>query len=150
MTEEEKSNQSFDPFIWASIVYGQVYFLEILHFASRTGIHCRLFLGIMSFPKFWRNCLWWSHFLIKTWLWTWAQNFTKFHHRSFHDNILKFLHQKLWKIPGKHLQFLINEIAQLQSIVYYCILTYFSESAQKGKDVLKFQKLEKTFEKLSL
>ena len=52
MTEEEKSNQSFDPLIWASIVYGQVYFLEILHVASRTGIHCRLFLGIMSFPKF--------------------------------------------------------------------------------------------------
>ena len=49
-------------------VYGQVYglFLEILHVATRIGIHRGLFVGMISSPNISRNFLWRSHFLIKT------------------------------------------------------------------------------------
>ena len=56
----EKSIYNFDPFIWARNVYGQV--LEILHYATSIEIDPRLFQGIISSPKFWRNGLLWSHF----------------------------------------------------------------------------------------
>ena len=45
--------------------------LEVLEAATRTGIHRRCFLGdyllgTIPSPEASRNCLWWSHFLIKT------------------------------------------------------------------------------------
>ena len=50
-----------------------------------------------AFPKVSRNCRWRSHFFTKTQSYS-PQNSTKPHHRCFHEDVLKHLHWKLWKI----------------------------------------------------
>ena len=53
-----------------------------------------------AFPKVSRNCRWRSHFFTKTQSYS-PQNSTKPHHRCFHEDVLKHLHRKLWKISRK-------------------------------------------------
>ena len=63
--------------MWTSL------FLEILKFVARTRIHHKAFA---SFPKISRNCLWWSHFLIKTQGFkSTVQNSAKLCQRKFHE-----------------------------------------------------------------
>ena len=68
---------------------------------------------------------------------------------SFTDDFIRVfiqLHQKLWKIVRKTyvLEFPFERVARIQSTAYYRnILQIHSGSAQKGKDVLKFQKFQK-------
>ena len=50
------------------------------------------------------------------------------------------------KLPGKHMQFSLNDIARLQATANYWTKTSttdFSGSDHKAKDVLKFQKFKK-------
>ena len=53
------------------------------------NIHHRLFVGISSYLKISRNCLWLSHFLIKTELQSTLQEFVKIHPIWFHEGTLK-------------------------------------------------------------
>ena len=78
-------------------------FLEIMQAATRTEIHRIFFLWGLSLSHF-QMCQKMVAdgitFLLKhrangPW------NFTKRHHRCYDENVLKYLHRKLWKICRK-------------------------------------------------
>lgn len=57
MVDEEKMYLNIDPFLMGGRLWTNL-FLELLQIATRIGIYCSLFVGIVLSPKIWRNCLW--------------------------------------------------------------------------------------------
>ena len=110
--------------LWPSL------FLEILQAATIIGIHCWLFQGIMSYSKFWKNCLWWSHFLIKT------QNYglqlRTLLNSITHDFMTIFRNsctENSRKFPRKHQQLPFKEITWLQSAAYNWTKTSITDTS---------------------
>ena len=127
-------------------IYGQeVYrlFIEILQAATGTGIHHRLYCGMISSQKISRNCLCWSYFLIRSIVY--SQELYKLCHIQFYEGILKQLHRKLCKISRKMylVEFLFYTIARIRiQSKDYCQSKNSKQKSEKrapkGKNALKF------------
>ena len=147
MAEEEKIYLKFWSFsmgkqcLWISLSLEILWLLDKSIFrniviATRTEIHCRLFVWILSSLKFLKNCLWWSHFLIKK------------YNYNLQTRIL------LSSITGDFMTIYWNNIcsSHLMKLHNYSLqpttgpkVAYFSRSAQKAKDSPKFWKFEKKY-----
>ena len=122
------------------------FFLTNIARSYKIRIYHRIFFGggIISPPKISRNYLWWSGFLneIRTAVYRPELYKTRLHAISLGcfeiaaPKSLENCQKNVW------VEFPFNRVSQIQSTAYCrTVLQIHSTSAQKGKNVLKFQKI---------